>query len=66
MKTKATCFYFAEAEVAPDDNWLGFKICFQIKYLSNTRRVKFKFLLYAENTATVGSKLHVQFFPSLK
>jgi hypothetical protein len=66
IKTKDTCFEIAEAEVATDDNWLDFKICFPIKYLSNTRRVKFNFLLYAENTATLGSKLHVQFFPSLK
>jgi len=60
------CFEIAEAGVAPDDNWLDFKMCFPIKYLSNTRHVKFNFLLQAENTATVGSKLHVQFFPTFK
>jgi hypothetical protein len=66
IKTKDTCFEIAEAEVAPDNNWLDFKVCFQIKYLSNTRHVKFNFLLYTENTATVRTKLHVHFFPTLK
>jgi len=31
IKTKDTCFEIAEAEVAPNDNWLDFKICFPIK-----------------------------------
>jgi len=41
--------------MAPDDNCLP-----------NARHVKFSFLLQTENTATVGSKLHVQFYPILK
>jgi hypothetical protein len=68
IKTKDTCFEIAEAEVAPDDNWLDFKIFFPSKYLSNTRHAKFNlfFVIYAENTATVESKLHTQFFSTLK
>jgi len=66
LKTEDTCFEIVEAEVAPDENWLDLSICFPINCLSNTRHVKFSFLLRAENTATVGSKLHVQFYPILK